>query len=1115
MIVSKPARAKPSQKVYLRLILVLPFVLQIVAAVGLVGWLSLKSGQNAVNDLADALRQEVSDRVNQHLDSYLGTPHQINQMNLAAYRLGTLDLRDRELTARYFYQQMRIYPNLSYINFGSARGEFVGVGRNDDGSLYREEVELDRVGIYDRYTLTPDGERDRYLLSDELDFFQDPWYADAVDARKPLWSQIYQWVDLPEIFSISASYPVYDENNELVGVLGVDLILSQISEFLQTLEVSPGSKIFIIERDGSIVASSSLEKPFRLEEGIPERLSLLDSQEPLIQATGRYLLKEFNNFYQIQDQQLLQFRIDRERQFVQVSPWRDEWGLNWLIVVVVPESDFMGQIYANTRVTILLCISAFGVSIAMGILTTRWIIRPILQVSQASAAIANGQLDQQVAPSNIIEIATLADSFNQMARQLQESFARLERQNEDLKHLDQLKNEFLANTSHELRTPLNGIIGIADSLIDGATGELSLETKANLALITSSGRRLANLINDILDFSKLRHKSLQLHLKPVDLRSITQVVLTLSQPLAASKGLQLMDTIQPDLPPAQADEDRLQQILYNLIGNAIKFTHLGGVEVSAEVVEGESPHLAIAISDTGIGIAEDQLERIFESFEQAQGSATREYGGTGLGLSVTKQLVELHGGEIRVQSQVGVGSRFTFTLPIAQDAAISAPSCSILPDTSKVELAIAPGVAKSPLPALADKAYRVLVVDDEPINRQVLVNHLSLAHYTVREASNGPEALSILEQGWIPDIILLDVMMPKMTGYEVCQRIRDRYRANVLPIVMLTAKNQVADIVEGFSVGANDYLTKPIQKAEMLVRIKTHIYLAKLALAYERFIPHNFLRFLNKESILDVQLGDQVQRDMSVMFSDIRSFTTLSESLTPEETFRFINTYLSRVSPLIRQYNGFIDKYIGDAIVALFPETATDAVQAALEMQREVAAYNQYRLQQGEAPIAIGIGLHTGNLMLGTIGEPERMETTAIADAVNLASRLEGLTKLYGVGILASDRTLSELENIQDFQYRFLERVRVRGKRQPVAVYELYLEELGRCEQLKTQTKTAFEQAAIAYHYRDFAKAQQMFQSILALNPQDRAALLYVKRCQHNRQYGITQPGDSFADLEF
>uniref|UniRef100_A0ACD5H3F5 HAMP domain-containing protein n=1 Tax=Desertifilum tharense IPPAS B-1220 TaxID=1781255 RepID=A0ACD5H3F5_9CYAN len=264
---------------------------------------------------------------------------------------------------------------------------------------------------------------------------------------------MYQWVDLPEIFSISASYPVYDEDNELVGVLGVDLILSQISEFLQTLEVSPGSKIFIIERDGSIVASSSLEKPFRLEEGIPERLSLLDSQEPLIQATGRYLLQEFNNFYQIQDQQLLQFRIDRERQFVQVSPWRDEWGLNWLIVVVVPESDFMGQIYANTRVTILLCISAFGVSIAMGILTTRWIIRPILQVSQASAAIANGQLAQQVAPSNIIEIATLADSFNQMARQLQESFARLERQNEDLKHLDQLKNEFLANTSHELRTP--------------------------------------------------------------------------------------------------------------------------------------------------------------------------------------------------------------------------------------------------------------------------------------------------------------------------------------------------------------------------------------------------------------------------------------------------------------------------------------------------------------------------------------------------------------------------------------------------------------------------------------------------------------------------------------
>ncbi len=422
---------------------------------------------------------------------------------------------------------------------------------------------------------------------------------------------------------------------------------------------------------------------------------------------------------------------------------------------------------------------------------------------------------------------------------------KLKQANIELQHLDKLKNEFLANTSHELRTPLNGIIGIAESLIDGATGELSQATRTNLNLIVSSGRRLSSLVNDILDFSKLRHKNLELQLKPVDIRAITNVVLTLSQPLAKSKNLRLVNAIAEDSLPAQADENRLQQILYNLIGNAIKFTPSGTVEVSAKLVESglanhsknspltslqKLPLLAITVSDTGIGIPADKFESIFESFEQAEGSTAREYGGTGLGLAVTKQLIELHGGKISVQSKLGEGSQFTFTLPVNQgQIEQTTPSSVIKNDIGFESLELQPTTNNLEVPATNnEQSIKILIVDDEPINLQVLVNILSLQNYAITQASNGQEALALIEQKFKPDIILLDVMMPKMTGYEVTKKLRERFSATELPILLLTAKNQVQDVVTGLNSGANDYLNKPVAKDELLARLRTQINICSL-----------------------------------------------------------------------------------------------------------------------------------------------------------------------------------------------------------------------------------------------------------------------------------------------
>lgn len=467
----------------------------------------------------------------------------------------------------------------------------------------------------------------------------------------------------------------------------------------------------------------------------------------------------------------------------------------------------------------------FGL-IVVFIISTK-ISKPLVELTHSARELANGNFSAKIPihANSQDEISVLARAFADMANNLQDSFKTLEAKNAELKLLDKLKDEFLANTSHELRTPLNGIIGIAESLIDGVAGKLPQLVLTNLTMIVTSGRRLANLVNDILDFSKLKQKDIALQLKPLSVRELVEIVLMLSNPLKGKKALELINAIPDNLPPAYADENRVQQILSNLIGNAIKFTESGTITISAQAY---ADHLTIIILDTGIGIAPDKLESIFGAFEQAEGSTSRDYGGTGLGLAVTKKLVNLHGGKIWVESKLGEGSRFIFTLPIAEDEAESIFNNSL---TNKLLVAdnVTNPTSQEALPSpSAEGQYKVLIVDDEPVNLQVLVNHLCLKNYAVTVANSGPEALALLEKGFKPDIILLDVMMPKMTGYEVVQKIRETWDLNELPTLLLTAKNQISDLVVGLDAGANDYLTKPVSKDELLARLKTHLNLKHL-----------------------------------------------------------------------------------------------------------------------------------------------------------------------------------------------------------------------------------------------------------------------------------------------
>jgi signal transduction histidine kinase/class 3 adenylate cyclase/ligand-binding sensor domain-containing protein/ActR/RegA family two-component response regulator len=669
-----------------------------------------------------------------------------------------------------------------------------------------------------------------------------------------------------------------------------------------------------------------------------------------------------------------------------------------------------------------------------------------------------------------------------------------------LRNVDRLKDEFLAHTSHDLRTPLHGIIGISESIIDHVENMESHEIRNNLSMVTASGKRLASMVDSILDYSRIKAKDLELKIKNVDLKSLTDLTLKMSQPLISNKEVTLFNTIKDDIPFVKADENRLQQILFNLIGNSIKFTESGSIEVGAKLIDSK---VEIYVKDTGIGISEDKKDIIFESFEQLDLIVGREFIGTGLGLTITRRLVELHGGRIWVESEINKGSIFYFTLPIGdfKSGYMSSDKENIIIKTDTQFVYKIPG-----------SEYNILVVDDEPVNQQVLVNHLNQEKYSVKVAANGPDALSLIEKQKF-DLILLDVMMPGMSGFEVSQKIREKYLISELPIIFVTVKDQIKDLVEGFSYGGNDYIAKPFSRQELLSRVKTHLNLNKINDSYARFIPHEFLESLGRDTIMDVNLGDQIEKEVTIFFTDIRGYTTLSEGMAPSENFNFLNTFLGTIGPVIRKNRGFILHYLGDGFMALFLDSPSDAINAATEMQQKLEKFNRKRLNNNETIIETGTGMHTGKLILGVLGDKKRMDANVVSDAVNTASRMEGLTKVYGTSIIISENTLVKVDK-NNFKFRLLGSVLVKGKIKPIKIYEILIDNFSGSNQIKIKTKENFEQGLIHYYNRDFDKAASYFKEIIHKNKTDKAAELYLKLSERNLIKGVDDQWDGIESID-
>lgn len=496
------------QNVSLRLILVVPFVLQICVAVGLTGWLSLRNGQQAVNDVASQLRAETSDRIQQYLLNYLDKPYLVHEVTAAAIQSGKLSVTDLPGLEQYFWFLVQQQAITAY-NFGNPQGVFVGVERLEDGQIvakFRDESTAPQRGIY---SLDNQGRRMKLLRMQEFDPRNRPWYEAALTAKQSTWSAIYPLASADySAAAISTVKPIYN-NDVLQGVLSINLNLTEISEFLKNIKISQSGQTFIVERSGELVASSGIERPFVVKDQKSERLQAANTDNVLVRATTQQLIKQFNNLRSIDQSQQIDFKLNGERQFVQVQPFRHSQGIDWLIVVVVPESDFMARIEANTRTTILLCIGALLLATILGVLTSRWITAPILKLNQASKVIARGELDQQVDVQGTNELGELAQSFNQMATQLHHSFATLEQTNTVLEQTNHELEQRVDARTAELRQAKESAEQAKEALQQRVNQLLQEVTPIREGDLTIQAQVTADEIGTIADSYNTMVKSLQ------------------------------------------------------------------------------------------------------------------------------------------------------------------------------------------------------------------------------------------------------------------------------------------------------------------------------------------------------------------------------------------------------------------------------------------------------------------------------------------------------------------------------------------------------------------------------------------------------------------------------
>ncbi|MBD2460629.1 response regulator [Oscillatoria sp. FACHB-1407] len=634
-----------------------------------------------------------------------------------------------------------------------------------------------------------------------------------------------------------------------------------------------------------------------------------------------------------------------------------------------------------------------------------------------------------------VELAQAVAAQAAIAVQQSRLYQKTRQQAEQLMKLDQQKTEFFQNVSHEFRTPLTLTIGPLESAVAQKQG-LSYDQSV-IALRNS--RRLLRLVNQLLDLQRLDAKRMQPSFRPCNLMDFVIQVVDSFRSYCERKHLNLITRLE-DCPPVYLDLEKFDKVLYNLLSNAMKFTPAGGT--ITVILQPAGDHCVLKVQDTGIGIRPDQIPHLFERFRQADGSASRSHEGTGLGLALVKELVELHGATVNVDSTYGEGTTFTVWLQVGMrhlppnqvieipaelegsrapvelaDAEVEAqqdldpfPDERPIPESDPPPIQGIPESVANLMQAQDQPPYQILFVDDNPDLRSYVSGILQQAGYYVWTARNGAEGFQIA-QSRHPDLIVTDLMMPMVSGAEMIQMIRQEESLNGTPIVLLTAKADEETRIGLREKGADAYLAKPFNDRELLAEVRNLLALKaseRRVAELNRYLTESVLRRFLPPQLVEKAAQGTLALDLrpephmvTILFSDIIGFTQLSNTLRSRRVAELLNEYLTEMTHAIFEYGGTVDKFMGDAILAIFgaPEQISPneqvrrAIAAARQMYRSLDKLNERWIAQGiiqeTNKVQFRCGIHQGTAVVGMFGGAERADYTAIGPSVNIAARIQ------------------------------------------------------------------------------------------------------------------------------
>ncbi|WP_434666513.1 ATP-binding protein [Aeromonas sp. NJAU223] len=763
--------------------------------------------------------------------------------------------------------------------------------------------------------------------------------------------------------------------DDVRGVVIFELLPDKLNQIMAEREgLGNTGETILIGPDKRMRADAWLAPEFSVENSFSPNFRPLQTPLILTALSGEQGVGPFLSYH---DDEVL-------AAYTQVKVFDTEWAF----IAEISTSEAYSPIRQLETLVILLG----AASLLLLILFSRWlshsITAPLRSLTAAAEQVADGALDHPITiPRTDDDIDRLAQAFRHMQRSVKDKIELIERQtqelqqqvklthrqNQSLQQADKLKDELLANTSHELRTPIHGIKGMAESML-ASQQSLTEGQQKQLGLIIKSADGLARLVDDLLDYHQMRYGQLEIHPQPVSSKGVIRLVLDLCQHLVQAKPLTLVDISPAELPPVLADEQRLEQVLYNLVGNAIKYTPQGKVVLSAQV---EGQFLRIKVTDTGIGIPREHLEHIFEPLVQMNPELGKQ--GAGLGLSITRQLVHLMGGELKVESEPSVGSTFAFTLPLASGKAgsLTLDSRQIEHQLVRQQPLILPDWESDDLPIPPDGAPLILVVDDEPINLHILRHLLQPCGYRILPSSDGHDALAKLAQEPV-NLILLDVMMPTLSGFDVCRRLREQHPKDQLPVLLLTALNQPKDIEEGFNAGANDYLVKPFCKEELFARVKALLE----ASAGRASLVEN--RLLKQEIEHRLRLQGQLHQDQERLLALLGEGADPMVFIDPRGTVLFASRVLARLlgqEPEAMEGQS-LDEWLATPLAHQWPD---------LDEQQEcslsfLVAGQKDELNARALPISLG-GQSAYALTLSSDASPDDNRVMALENALKSLSR--------------------------------------------------------------------------------------------------------------------------------